>query len=273
MAKIGEINYLKNLGRDGVRHAVNKPFSDPACGGYLAEVGAMLALLPPPPARLLDVGCGTGWTSVFFARAGYEVVGIDIADDMIFHAEQNRARTGLDNLRFLVSDYEDMGFDDEFDAVVFFDALHHAVDEGAAIREAFRVLKRGGLCLTSEPGKGHQHTPPAQEAVLRYGVTEKDMEPEKVIALGRLAGFRRFRVYPRAFQLHNIIYRHGTEPPTPLRVRASWWKRLLYRPLLRRLGIGPGSLSRFMGSVFYFKHLGKLFHNVPRGGGIVAMVK
>src|SRR5207244_11070644 len=87
MAKSGEIDYLKNLGAAGVWHAANKPFSDPGCGRYLAELGAILALLPPPPARLLDLGCGTGWTSVFFARAGYDVVGVDLAPDMIAHAE------------------------------------------------------------------------------------------------------------------------------------------------------------------------------------------
>src|SRR2546430_16388417 len=98
MAKSGEIKYLSNLGEAGVWHAANKPFSDPGCGRYLAELGAILALLPPPPARLLDLGCGTGWTSVFFARAGYEVVGLDLAPDMIEPAEANRARAELDGL-------------------------------------------------------------------------------------------------------------------------------------------------------------------------------
>src|SRR4051812_12260629 len=98
MAKSGEINYLKNLDQAGVWHAVHKPFSDPDCARYLAEMAAVLALLPPPPARLLDLGCGTGWTSVFFARAGYEVVGLDIAPDMVEQAEANRARAELDGL-------------------------------------------------------------------------------------------------------------------------------------------------------------------------------
>src|SRR5947209_908993 len=98
MAKNGEIGYLSKLSEAAIRHAVNKPFSDPGCCRYLAEMGALLALLPPPPARLLDLGCGTGWTSVFFARAGYDVVGVDIAPDMIAHAEENRDRAGVDRL-------------------------------------------------------------------------------------------------------------------------------------------------------------------------------
>ena len=45
-------------------------------------------LLPAPPCRLLDAGCGTGWTSLFFARHRWEVVGCDIAPDMIAQAEE-----------------------------------------------------------------------------------------------------------------------------------------------------------------------------------------
>src|SRR5207302_4325273 len=113
MAKTGEIDYLKNLDSAGVRHAVHKPFSDPGRARYLAEMAAVLALLPPPPARLLDLGCGTGWTSVFFARAGYEVVGVDIAPDMIAHAEANCDRAGVEGLAFAVCDYETLPFDGE----------------------------------------------------------------------------------------------------------------------------------------------------------------
>src|SRR5947207_10528269 len=72
MAKSGEIDYLKNLSPADVWHAVHKPFSDDNCAGYLFNMGAVFSLLPPRPARLLDLGCGTGWTSIFFARAGYD---------------------------------------------------------------------------------------------------------------------------------------------------------------------------------------------------------
>ena len=42
-----------------------------------------MGFLPDPPARILDMGCGGGWTSIFFAKRGYEVVGQDISQDMI----------------------------------------------------------------------------------------------------------------------------------------------------------------------------------------------
>src|SRR5438552_716108 len=130
MPKQGEIDYVKNIGAEAVRHAFNKPFSDPECGRYLLDLGAVFSLLPPLPARVLDVGVGTGWTSVFLARRGYDVVGQDIAPDMIALAESNREQAGVTSLHFVVGDYEQLPFVEEFDAVLFYDALHHAEDEG-----------------------------------------------------------------------------------------------------------------------------------------------
>ena len=94
MAKQAEIDYLKRLTPEEIRHAVEKPFSDAGCAAELMEIAAIMALLPPPPARLLDLGCGAGWTSIFFARRGYEVVGVDISEDMILHANANKRRVG-----------------------------------------------------------------------------------------------------------------------------------------------------------------------------------
>jgi SAM-dependent methyltransferase len=206
MAKQGEIAYLEAIGEAGIRHAVNKPFSDVNCAGYLMEIGAIIELLPPPPATLLDVGCGTGWTSIFFARHGYQVTGLDIAKDMIFHANVSKQRNKLDNVRFLVGDYEEMTFDGEFDGVVFYDSLHHAMDEGLAIRMAYRALKPGGLCVTSEPGHFHAKGEGSLKAVKAFNVTEKDMPCRKVMALAREAGFQEVRRYPHAHEWGQRVY-------------------------------------------------------------------
>lgn len=206
MAKQGEIDYLKHIGPEGVWHAANKPFSDPNCAGYLMGIAAIRSLLPPPPARLLDLGCGTGWTSIFFAKMGYEVVGVDIAADMIHCAQDLKQREGLENIDFAVSDYEHLGYESEFDCAVFYDALHHAVDESLAVKAAFTALKPGGVCVTSEPGKGHARHPASVRAIEEFGVTEKDMPPAKIISLGRAAGFRAFNIYPGATTTQAAMY-------------------------------------------------------------------
>jgi SAM-dependent methyltransferase len=206
MAKQGEIDYLKNLSPEQVVHAVNKPFSDDACDAYLMEMAAVMSLLPPPPVWLLDVGCGTGWTSLFFAKRGYNVVGVDIAEDMIHYANATKEREGLENVHFEVADYETMQGEADFDCAVFYSSLHHALDEEQALRMVYRCLKPGGVCITSEPGKGHGQSAEAIEAVARYDVTERDMPPRRIIKAGKKAGFGRFRTYPHAPDLKWAAY-------------------------------------------------------------------
>jgi SAM-dependent methyltransferase len=224
MAKQGEIEYLAKLGEEGIRHAVNKPFSDARCPGYLMQIGGVMSLLPPPPGRLLDVGCGTGWTSIFFARWGYDVVGVDIAPDMIYHANELKEREGLDNLELVVSDYEDLPFREEFDGAVFFDSLHHAVDEELAIRMVHRALRPGGTLVASEPGTGHARR--AVHAAQKYNVTEKDMPPGRIIAAGRKAGFREWRMFPHTTELTHAAYGYEGRLLRSL-ARKSAWLRVL----------------------------------------------
>ncbi|MFN8496960.1 MAG: class I SAM-dependent methyltransferase [Anaerolineae bacterium] len=213
MPKQGEIDYIQQIGPVFAQQALGKPFSMEQAGRYLMDIGAIMSILPPPPARLLDIGVGTGWTSVFLALRGYTVVGQDIAPDMIALAEQNKTRYGAENVTFVVGDFEAMGFAGEFDCALFYDALHHAVDERAAIQKAFEALRPGGLCITVEPGEGHSQDPGSQEAMRLWGVTEKDMPPHHIIALAREIGFKTFKVFGRQFEAE-LLY-DSAKPPAP----------------------------------------------------------
>ena len=247
MAKQDEIEFLSRVGGAVADYAVAKPFSDPRCGAYLVRIGTLMSLLPPRPARVLDLGCGTGWTSLFFARAGYEVVGVDIAPDMIARANAQRDLEGVSGASFVVSDYEHLAYRDEFDAVVFFHSLHHADDEALAIRRAFAALKPGGVFVCDEPGEGHSTSEDSLEAVAKFGVTEKDMPPGRVVELGRAAGFESFRVFPDAEALSKAVYLDRadtltdpfTDTDAPVQqARATGLKRAWHR-LRSRLGRTP----------------------------------
>jgi SAM-dependent methyltransferase len=217
MAKQGEIEYFSNLDEGEKRHAAGMPFSDVGCGSFLMEIGAVMGLLPPVPARLLDMGCGTGWTSRFFARRGYEVVGVDIAPDMIRTATSLTECEGLANLRFAVGDYETFRPDGEFDCAVFYSSLHHAINEEDALRTVYQALRPQGICVIAEPGKGHAGMPYSQRAVERCNVTERDMPPGRVRVVAKKIGFRKFQAFPHAFDIHTIIY--------PGRRRFGWLAR------------------------------------------------
>ena len=76
-----------------------------------AVVEAMLAGLPHG-ARILDVGCGVGWTTEFLARAGYDALGVDLVPANV---EQARERGWLERgltMRELRRDLDRAGFTD-----------------------------------------------------------------------------------------------------------------------------------------------------------------
>ena len=187
-----------------MQYAIQKPFSDDLCGQILSDIGVIMFLLPPPPGKLIDFGCGTGWTSCFFAQRGYDVVGVDISPLAIQYAEETKTKMGLKNLDFILSDYENIRLENSFDFAVFFYSLHHSENHEAALKTAFNSLKSRGVCITCEPGLGHAKQKPSMEAVEKFNVTERDMPPKTIIKAARKAGFNKNETYPRYHAVKRI---------------------------------------------------------------------
>lgn len=199
MSKDREIAYFENMTEEARRFAANKPFSADGRGAYLIDVGQILCLIPPPPGRLLDVGCGSGWTTAMFAKSGYDATGVDIAPAAIRLARLTFGDTGA---QFEVHDFEDLSFTDQFDAAVIYDCLHHAEHPQKVADAVCRALRPGGEVVVVEPGRGHHDSATSRWARETHGVTEDEMPPRRVVGFLRRAGFSSSRVYPRAqFQL------------------------------------------------------------------------
>src|SRR5689334_7382383 len=65
------------------------------------------------PLRVLDLGCGDGTTAVPLARLGAEVIGIDIAQNLVDAGNKRAAEAGLKQLKFQVGDASNLqGVDD-----------------------------------------------------------------------------------------------------------------------------------------------------------------
>jgi ubiquinone/menaquinone biosynthesis C-methylase UbiE len=113
------------------------------------ETTLIRQFFPPPPCRVLDIGCGAGRTTIGFARQEYRVVGVDISAALLKQAVGRHG--GLDFYRV---DATRLAFRDHcFDAVMFsfngIDGLYPVSKRVEAMRETFRVLKPGGIFVFS----------------------------------------------------------------------------------------------------------------------------
>jgi trans-aconitate 2-methyltransferase len=107
----------------------------------------VLALLDLKDAeRILDVGCGDGKITAEIASRvpRGSVVGVDPSGDMIRFAQRHFGPATRPNLRFEVADARRLPFQNEFDLVVSFNALHWIPDQDAALRSIHSALISGG---------------------------------------------------------------------------------------------------------------------------------
>jgi ubiquinone/menaquinone biosynthesis C-methylase UbiE len=104
-----------------------------------------LALMDIQPGdRILDLGCGTGWASRRMARiatAG-EIVGLDVADEMLRCAEQ--ASSAFKNVRYAWGSAENIPeADNAFNKVLSVESFYYYADQGKALDELHRVMAPG----------------------------------------------------------------------------------------------------------------------------------
>ena len=90
--------------------------------------------------KILDVGCGTGFFAAEFSKAGAEVVGVDIGEELIALAKKNNPK-----IDFRTASAEDLPFENKFfDKIVFVLSLQNMADMKKAVSEAARTLKSKG---------------------------------------------------------------------------------------------------------------------------------
>jgi ubiquinone/menaquinone biosynthesis C-methylase UbiE len=96
-----------------------------------------LELLPPPGRATLDVGCGEGRVGAELQRFGHKVIGVDSSPGMVEFAR--------DRHEAIVADASELPFDEgAFDLVIAYMSLMNLDDLEGGVREAARVLERGG---------------------------------------------------------------------------------------------------------------------------------
>jgi SAM-dependent methyltransferase len=117
-----------------------------------------------PPARVADVACGTGWSSIALAQAYPRVLvdGFDLDHDAIALARTNAATAGLaDRVSFSVADAAALLATDRYDLITIIEALHDMSRPVDALRAARLALSSDGVLLVVDELVGDQFTAPS----------------------------------------------------------------------------------------------------------------
>lgn len=110
-----------------------------------------------PEHLILDVACGTGWSTNIAAKAlesKGKIIGIDIADKLLDIARKKAASAGLSNVEYRIGNAEDLKFNDSsFDRVMCSLSIFFFRDIFKVLSEWNRVLKSGGIIAFSSFGE------------------------------------------------------------------------------------------------------------------------
>lgn len=140
--------------RTAERYA-KSPVSDEATyQKKLAETQSFLR----PEMRILEFGCGTGTTAVHHAPDVLHIDAIDISENMLEIGRGKAREAGVDNITFTRGTLAEFNAEDAaFDAVLGLNVLHLMPDWQTVIGEVARILKPGGVFVSSTVCLGHSY--------------------------------------------------------------------------------------------------------------------
>lgn len=192
---------LEALYDEGYYHGVNSGYPS---AGYESEHAswqhwvAHLAARMVPGARWLDLGCAYGYLVAEAAAGGFAAFGVDVSAYALARAGREAPSAGGRVLRGMANR---LPFTDaSFDIVSAFDVLEHLHQPEAALAEAHRVLKPGGVLIGATPDPlffaGHEDT--------HFSERPPSFWIDRLLALGFVVDFRFFQA---AYNLELVAVR------------------------------------------------------------------
>jgi arsenite methyltransferase len=202
---------------------------DPSQSAVIPEE-AMLASLgcgnPTALAKLnegevvLDLGSGGGIDVLLSAkRVGPtgKAYGLDMTDEMLALANENKRKAGADNVEFLKGEIEHIPLpDNSVDVIISNCVINLSADKDRVLREAFRVLKPGGRFAVSDVVTRGEITPAIRKNVLLWvGCVAGALEDSEYHSKLAAAGFEQIEIEPtriyRAEDARDILTAEGID--------------------------------------------------------------
>ena len=123
---------------------------------------------------VFDLGVGTGWTTEWLVRLGYQAFGVDLCKDYVL---AGMPRRGEYLGHYIIGDTENIPLRDVcIDAVLSFDAFHHVPDRPRAMAEIARIMRPGATMAVTEPGIEHEHAAVSIDVMREHGILEKGFD-------------------------------------------------------------------------------------------------
>jgi SAM-dependent methyltransferase len=152
--------------RHGQGHLNRPAFSQELPTTWLAAMPDVVERLLAPGARVADVGCGQGWSTLAVARAFRDarVDGVDLDAGSIADARRNAAEANAGGrVRFVEGGTEALAGDGPYDLVLILEALHDMSRPDEALRSARALLAPGGALLLVDERVAEEFSAPGDE--------------------------------------------------------------------------------------------------------------
>ena len=146
-----------------------------------------------PGEAVLDLGCGGGIDVLLSARRvgpTGKAYGLDMTDEMLALANENKRKAGVENVAFLKGEIERIPLpDNSVDVIISNCVINLSADKDKVLREAFRVLKPGGRFAVSDVVTRGEILPEIRRSVLAWvgciaGALEENAYRTKLTAAG-----------------------------------------------------------------------------------------
>ncbi|HLW52767.1 MAG TPA: arsenite methyltransferase [Candidatus Angelobacter sp.] len=154
-----------------------------------------------PGEIVLDLGSGGGIDVLLSARRvgpSGKAYGLDMTDEMLALANENKQKSGISNVEFLKGEIEHVPLpDNAVDVIISNCVINLSADKDRVLREAFRVLKPGGRLAVSDVVTRGEMLPEIRRSVLLWvGCIAGALEENEYRAKLASAGFEKIEIEP-----------------------------------------------------------------------------